>query len=273
MAGHLARNQVHAGSIPAALTESADEWSSTGPENRGGGDEPQRFDSSALVCDGPVRLPARSPLFQGGQAGSTPARVTTCRVRLVGRGRCPLKAETRVRIPHATQASPRQVDRGQDYESRLRRSNRLGGSTMEATCMSVLHSRLLTGRTTVPEVRLLSLPPFAPLDRRDRRRAATSSHAGASPARSSDARKVFAAACLTASQRDRVRFPVRAHRYGCPSGQDPVFQTGDASSILAPYSRAPRPGGQASLVATPARSDSGGELIYQGEANGKPGGC
>ena len=49
MAGHLARNQVDAGSIPAAQTESADEWSSTGPENRGGGDEPQRFDSSALV--------------------------------------------------------------------------------------------------------------------------------------------------------------------------------------------------------------------------------
>ena len=54
--------------------ESAAQWWATGPENRGGGDEPQRFDSSALVC----------------------------RVRLVGRGRCPLKAETRVRIPHAT---------------------------------------------------------------------------------------------------------------------------------------------------------------------------
>ncbi len=61
MAGHLARNQVHAGSIPAAQTEqgtssngrtrpieSAAEWSATGPENRGGGEEPQRFDSSAL---------------------------------------------------------------------------------------------------------------------------------------------------------------------------------------------------------------------------------
>ena len=49
MAGHLARNQVHAGSIPAALTESAAQWWATGPENRGGGDEPQRFDSSTLV--------------------------------------------------------------------------------------------------------------------------------------------------------------------------------------------------------------------------------
>ena len=29
--------------------ESAAEWSATGPENRGGGDEPQRFDSSTLV--------------------------------------------------------------------------------------------------------------------------------------------------------------------------------------------------------------------------------
>jgi hypothetical protein len=28
--------------------ESAAEWSATGPENRGGGEEPQRFDSSAL---------------------------------------------------------------------------------------------------------------------------------------------------------------------------------------------------------------------------------
>src|SRR5262245_40492371 len=34
---------------PTIDLESADEWSSTGPENRGGGDEPQRFDSSALV--------------------------------------------------------------------------------------------------------------------------------------------------------------------------------------------------------------------------------
>ena len=34
--------------LPPRL-ESADEWSSTGPENRGGGAEPQRFDSSALV--------------------------------------------------------------------------------------------------------------------------------------------------------------------------------------------------------------------------------
>src|SRR6478752_336174 len=47
-----------AGSIPAGhpdciYIESADEWSSTGPENRGGGDEPQRFDSSALVREGP----------------------------------------------------------------------------------------------------------------------------------------------------------------------------------------------------------------------------
>ena len=54
----------------------------------------------------PVRLPARLPLFQGGEAGAAPARATACRVRLVRRGRCPLKAETRVRIPHATQIPP-----------------------------------------------------------------------------------------------------------------------------------------------------------------------
>ncbi len=68
---------------PIASTESADEWSSTGPENRGGGDEPQRFDSSALVSRRPVRLSARLPLFQGGEAGAAPARATACRVRLV----------------------------------------------------------------------------------------------------------------------------------------------------------------------------------------------
>jgi hypothetical protein len=50
--------------------------------------------------------------------------------------------------------------------------------------MPVLHSGLLNRRTTVPEVRLLSLPPFRlpPWTEADRRRAATSSDAGASPA-------------------------------------------------------------------------------------------
>jgi hypothetical protein len=33
---------------PIAI-ESAAEWSATGPENRGGGEKPQRFDSSTLV--------------------------------------------------------------------------------------------------------------------------------------------------------------------------------------------------------------------------------
>ena len=44
--------EVRVRSPPVTLirkSESADERSSTGPENRGGGDEPQRFDSSALV--------------------------------------------------------------------------------------------------------------------------------------------------------------------------------------------------------------------------------
>ena len=85
MAGHLARNQVNAGSIPATQTnESADEWSSTGPENRGGGAEPQRFDSSALVC----------------------------RVRLVGEDAAPsrrkrgFKSRTRRKPPTATGSRP-----------------------------------------------------------------------------------------------------------------------------------------------------------------------
>lgn len=76
MAGHLARNQVHAGSIPAALTKwvgapgravglqsrrtafeslptrnagGAAEWPATGPENLGRGAEPERFDPSAFL--------------------------------------------------------------------------------------------------------------------------------------------------------------------------------------------------------------------------------
>ena len=108
MAGHLARNQVHAGSIPAAQTspESADEWSSTGPENRGGGDEPQRFDSSTLVCHqfGPFGYQLGCRSFKAAKRGQHPHGLphSACRVRLAGRGRCPLKAETRVQIPHAT---------------------------------------------------------------------------------------------------------------------------------------------------------------------------
>ena len=110
-----------------------------------------------------------------------------------------------------------------DYESRLRRSNRLGGTVLETEWS---RAGVVTGRfaRTVADYgrarsiragsssvrRLRAINQSAPLDRRDRRRAATSSHAGASPARSSHARKVFAAACLTASQRDRVRLPVRA---------------------------------------------------------------
>ena len=122
-----------AGSIPAGhpdlTSESADEWSSTGPENRGGGDEPQRFDSSALVAIpcGAVRLTARLPLFQPGNGGfDTPQRHARPRSARSARGRCPLKAETRVQIPHAT-LRPRQVDRGQDYECRLGGSNPSGG--------------------------------------------------------------------------------------------------------------------------------------------------
>ena len=97
----------------------------------GGGDEPQRFDSSTLVSHqiGPFGYQLGCRSFKAAKRGQHPHGLphSACRVRLAGRGRCPLKAVTRVQIPHATQ-SPRQVDSGQDYESRLRRSNRLGGT-------------------------------------------------------------------------------------------------------------------------------------------------
>lgn len=90
---------------PQSIDREPDEWSSTGPENRGGGDEPQRFDSSALVLIDRRRCPltagdlalnqetagstppsvthdrfgytARLPDFQSGDAGSNPAAVAT----------------------------------------------------------------------------------------------------------------------------------------------------------------------------------------------------
>jgi hypothetical protein len=89
MAGHLARNQVHAGSIPAAQTEAAHERGrDAGLEidqhqgralgcrdalqaTRGG------FDSLAVHNDGPVDDLAMSAPPQGAGPGSTPGRVTT----------------------------------------------------------------------------------------------------------------------------------------------------------------------------------------------------
>ena len=84
--------------------------------------------------------------------------------------------------------SPRQVDRGQDYESRLRRSNRLGGTGLE-TCWSGNRPVCYTvaDDSRARSIRAVSSSFVRSLrwTEIDRRRAATSSHAGASPARSS----------------------------------------------------------------------------------------
>ena len=87
MAGHLARNQVHAGSIPAAQTEAAHK------RGRDAGLEMDQHQGRALGCrdalqatrggfdslavHGPVDYSEMSAPSQGAGPGSTPGRVTT----------------------------------------------------------------------------------------------------------------------------------------------------------------------------------------------------
>jgi hypothetical protein len=66
--------------------------------------------------------------FKAAKRGQHPHGLPMMMSLSSSRPRTPPSPETRVRIPHATRRHPRQVDRGQDYESRLRRSNRLGGT-------------------------------------------------------------------------------------------------------------------------------------------------
>ena len=116
-----------AGSIPAGhpdciYIESADEWSSTGPENRGGGDEPQRFDSSALVPgasrNSALSANGRRPGPQPGNGGFNSPQRHARPLRLEGSGSPAFIRETRVRIPQRS-PRPRRLDRGQRYERRL----------------------------------------------------------------------------------------------------------------------------------------------------------
>lgn len=89
------------GSIPRRpATEGAAEWPATGPENRGGGDEPQGFDSSAFL-HGAFDFRRGHRSFKAIRRDRHPHALPR-RIRLDGPGRRPLKAETRVRVPHST---------------------------------------------------------------------------------------------------------------------------------------------------------------------------
>ena len=153
MAGHLARNQVHAGSIPAALTGEP-----AGAERR-------------LASDaGRVQLPC-SPHFLGQCSWeSSRSPKPTNSVRIVAdprRGPNGLGYHHEW-IPRGQQPRPRAWKAPLNGRQRVPKTRVVAlsprgsippPSSAETTCMSVLHTRVLSERAAAPGVRLSPSPP------------------------------------------------------------------------------------------------------------------
>jgi hypothetical protein len=113
MAGHLARNQVHAGSIPAAQTEAAHE------RGRDAGLEMDQHQAlwTTRQCRRPLKAQARVRLPAGSRRP----------IGLRGDGCRTFNPENGVRLPDGTRR-PQQVERAQRYERRVLGSNPSGGT-------------------------------------------------------------------------------------------------------------------------------------------------
>ena len=275
MAGHLARNQVHAGSIPAAQTiESAAQWWATGPENRGGGDEPQRFDSSAL--SGPFSYQLGCRLFKAAKRGQHPHGLLLSRsssrledAAFSQGGRRGFESRTRPQRPPAIGPRPATTNR------RLWRFESPRGDTvLETTWMSVFRTGRAKTRADQSsrafDSRRLSKRPSSQMGRR---RIATPVRVGPIPTLASTRARClrlharlpvrgtgFDSRCalsldyysrfvplserlrtLPSKQESRVRLPGGTPRTACV---DPEVPQGVARAARPLSPRAPRPGGE-----------------------------
>ena len=189
MAGHLARNQVHAGSIPAALTKHGEPAGAVRHPHSGrcsweSSRSPKPTDSVRIVAD-----PQRGPnglgyLYERMPRGQTPR-------------------------PRAWKAPP-------------------------------------NGRQRVPKTRIVALSPRGSIPPPS---SSVESPSGKAPSCTLGTRRFDSALDLTPLPRSRCSWPhagspgrrrgfdspraLNSHLHRCPNGEDPVFQTGDASSILA----------------------------------------
>ena len=155
MAGHLARNQVHAGSIPAALTTFRGEPAGAA----------RRLASDA----GRVRLPC-SPLLRvsaPGRAVGLQSRRTAFESLLTRNAdrRASVTLSRYPPKPIPSSASWKAPPNGRQRVPKTRvvalspRGSIPPPSSTETTCMSVLHTRVLSERATAPGVRLSPSPP------------------------------------------------------------------------------------------------------------------
>ena len=170
MAGHLARNQVHAGSIPAALTE------------RGRRPKGRRCFRTAEIG---VRFSAAPRSFRVGAPGRAVGLQSrrTAFESLLTRNADRMASVTSLGMtprPTTSSACWKAPPNGRQRVPKTRvvalspRGSIPPPSSTETTCMPVLHTRVLSERATAPGVRLSPSPPPRPSRQVGRRRAATS---------------------------------------------------------------------------------------------------
>ena len=189
MAGHLARNQVHAGSIPAALTD----W--VGAPGRAVGLQSRRTAFESLLTRNADRMASVTSL------GMTPRPTTSSacwKAPPNGRQRVP-KTRVVALSPRGSIPPPSSVGDDVHVGFAHSRAKRAGASP---------------GSSTLP------VSSARPSRQVGRRRAATSVRSGSTPLSVSicHASKVFVAARRLARSEERVRLSLDAHPHRCPSG-------------------------------------------------------